>query len=377
MAEPTEILYDKDYSTKYDGVYFRYSRKKRHNGKPDKSFKIRYRLNGRSKNEKIGWLSDGISAEFARNIRSERIVSIRHGEDLTKKQLTFKEAASRYLEDHANNKSIKEDTYRYNDLKVLDNMEISNITVSDLKKVHANMRARGVKHITYAKVESFYNRAVKYASKLNLIKPQESIRVPIPRVAHKVTEIYTDEMRENYLSVIEQYPYRVVSDIVELIYFTGMRRSEPLKLKWSDYNKQEGYLTLRDAKSGRDEKKRLSTSSIEIIERQRGNSKVYIFEHAHEPVKATFLSYHARRMADMAGLPRDYRPLHSLRHNVGTVMAMSGVPVAIIKEQMNHKNIETTQRYIDIADEAMQEHVNNLESGLKKASTMHIEVENG
>ena len=90
MAINKDIQYDKDYSTKYDGVYFRYSRKKKHNGKPDKSFKIRYRLNGRSKNEKIGWLSDGLSAEFARNIRSERIVSIRHGDDLTKKQLDRK-----------------------------------------------------------------------------------------------------------------------------------------------------------------------------------------------------------------------------------------------------------------------------------------------
>ena len=375
MAEPKEILYDKDYSTKYDGVYFRYSRKKKHNGKPDKSFKIRYRVNGRSKNEKIGWLSDGISAEFSRNIRSERIVSIRHGKDLTKKQLTFKDAAKRYIDDHATNKSIQQDIYRYKDLKVLDDMEISNITISDLKKVHTSMRRRGVKHITYTKVESFYNRTVKYSSELNLIKKQESIRISIPRVDEKITEIYTDEMRENYLSVIEQYPYRVLSDIVELIYYTGMRRSEPLKLKWSDYNEQENYLTLRDAKSGRDEKKILSHSSIEIIERQRGKSKVYIFEHAHEAVKAPYLSYHARRMADMAGLPRDYRPLHSLRHNVGTVMAMSGVPIAIIKEQMNHKNIETTQRYIDIADGAVQEHVNNLESGLKKSSRMKLDIQ--
>lgn len=237
------------------------------------------------------------------------------------------------------------------------------------------MRKRNVKHITYTKVESFYNRAVKYASELNLIKKQESIRIPIPRVDEKITEIYTDEMCESYLGVIEQYPFRVVSDIVELIYYTGMRRSEPLKLKWSDYNKQDSYVTLRDAKSGRDEKKILSTSSIEILERQRGTSKVYIFENANQPVRATYLSYHARRMADMAGLPREYRPLHSLRHNVGTTMAMNGVPIAIIKECLNHKNLETTQRYIDIADQVVQEHVNNLESGLKKSSRMNLNME--
>jgi len=370
------IKYDKDYHTKYDGVYFRYSKKRRYNGKPDKSFKIRYRINGRSKNERIGWQSDGYSAEFARNIRAERIVAIRHGEELPNtKKLTFGEAAKRYLNDHSTKKSLREDKYRYNDLKHLDDQQITDITISDLKKVHTTMRKRGVKHVTYIKVEEFYNKVIKYASEINLIQVRERLKIKIPRNNEKITEIYTDEMRENYLGVIEQYPYRIVSDIVELIYFTGMRRSEPLKLKWSDYNKHEGYLTLRDAKSGRDEKKILADSSIEIIERQRGKSKVYIFEHAHEPVKASYLSYHARRMADMAGLPRDYRPLHSLRHNVGTVMAMNGVPVAIIKEQMNHKNIETTQRYIDIAEEAVQEHVNNLESGLKKSSRMNLNID--
>jgi len=370
------IKYDKDYPTKYDGVYFRYSKKRRYNGKPDKSFKIRYRVNGRSKNERIGWQSDGYSAEFARNIRAERIVTIRHGNELPNtKRLTFGQAAQRYLEDHSNKKSIREDRYRYKNLQHLDDMEISQITVSELKKVHVTMINRGVKHITYIKVEEFFNKVVKYASEINLIQARESLKIKIPRNNEKITEIYTDEMRENYLAIIEQYPYRIVSDIVELIYYTGMRRSEPLKLKWSDYNKQEKYLTLRDAKSGRDEKKILADSSIEIIERQRGKSKVYIFENAHEPVRASYLSYHARRMADIAGLPRDYRPLHSLRHNVGTVMAMSGVPVAIIKEQMNHKNIETTQRYIDIADEAIQKHVNALESGLKKSSRMSLNIE--
>ena len=376
MADIKDIQYDKDYSTKYDGVYFRYSRKKRHNEKPDKSFKIRYRINGRSKNEKIGWLSDGISAEFARNIRAKRVVDIRYGNDLpNNKQLTFKAAAKRYIDDHQNNKSIQQDIYRYNDLKVLDDMEISAITISDLKKVHLTMRKRGVKHITYTKVESFFNRAVKYASELKLIKKQESIKISIPRVEEKITEIYTDEMRESYLAVIEQYPYRVISNIVELIYYTGMRRSEPLKLKWSDYNEKENYLTLMDAKSGRNEKKILSSSSKEIIAREYGKSKVYIFEDIGKPVKASKLSYHARRMADMAGIPKHYRPLHSLRHNVGTVMAMNGVPISIIKETLNHKNLETTQRYIDIADEAVQEHVDNLESGLKKSGKMKVVLE--
>lgn len=367
-AKDEPIRYDKDYPTKYDGVYFRYSKKRLHNGKPDKAFKIRYRINGRSKNERIGWLSEGYSAEFARDIRAKRIVSIRHGEELpNNKKLTFGAAAKRYLDDHANNKSIREDHYRYNDLKPLESMEISQITIADIKKVYNSMRERGVKNATYLRVEGLYNRIVKYASDVGLIKAQARLRMPIPRQDTKVTEVYTDEMLTDYLSVIEQYPYRVVADIVELIYYTGMRRSEPPKLKWTDYNELEGYVTIQDAKSGRDERKRLSTSSLEIIERQRRKSKIYIFEVVPgEPVRGQYISYHARRMADMAGLPPHYRPLHSLRHNVGTQMAMQGTPAPLIQEFLNHKKLDTTQRYIDIAEKKLQGHIDMLENGLKK-----------
>jgi integrase len=366
-ANKEPIRYDKDYSTKYDGVYFRYSKKRRYNGKPDKSYKIRYRVNGRSKNERIGWQSDGITAEFARNIRAQRIVSIQHGDDLPdSKKLTFGEAAKRYFEDHATRKSIKEDIYRYNDLKHLDNIEISKITISELKKVHQVMRDRGVKHVTYIKVEEFYNKVVKYASEINLIKKQEPLKIPsIPRSYDKVTEIYTDEMLDNYIAVIKAYPYRIVSDVVEFILLTGMRRSEPLKLKWSDYNELESYVVIRDAKSGRDEKKVLSSESKAIIERQKRVSKTYIFEHDGKALRAQYLSYHARRMADMAGIPSNYRPLHSLRHNYGTRMAMQGTPAIVIKEALNHKNLETTQRYLDVANSQLQKHVDRVENSMR------------
>jgi len=370
------IKYDKDYPTKYDGVYFRYSKKRRYNGKPDKSFKIRYRVNGRSKNERIGWQSDGYSAEFSRNIRAERIVAIRHGDELPNtKKLTFGEAAQRYFADHSTKKSLREDKYRYNDLKHLDDRQITDITISDLKKVHTTMRERGVKHVTYIKVEEFYNKVVKYASEINLIKPQSPLKISIPRAYEKVTEVYTEEMLEKYMSVIEQYPYRVVSDIVEFIALTGMRRSEPLKLKWSDYNEHENYVIIRDAKSGCDEKKVLSNKSKAIIERQREYSKVYIFEHCGEPVRAQFLSYHSRRMADMAGLPPSFRPLHSLRHNYGTRMAMQGTPAIMIKEALNHKNLETTQRYLDIAEEKLKKYVDDFEDSIKSSNETVVKIE--
>ncbi|PHR53602.1 MAG: hypothetical protein COA44_15170 [Arcobacter sp.] len=374
LSNEETVRYDKDYPTKYDGVYYRLARNKRHNGKPDKTFKIRYRLNGVSKNESIGKLSEGFSAEFARNIRNKRIMDARFGNDIPNaKGLLFKDAVKRYFEDHSTNKSIKQDEYRYNDLKSLKDIDVSKITVSDLKKVYKAMQERGTKIQTYLHVEAFFNRAIFYAVKIRLIKSYEPVRLNLPRNFEKVTEVYTDEMIGIYLSVIQQYPYRLAADVVELIYYTGMRRSEPLKLKWTDLNLQEGYVIIREAKSGRDEKKYLSDSSIEIIERQRAKSKTYIFESSKdEAVNPSYISYHSRRMADKAGLPSNFRPLHSLRHNVGTQLAMKGFPVVKIKEFLNHKNVETTMRYIDIAEGAMKDVANLLEADFSQKKTKQI-----
>lgn len=373
MAADEPVRFDKDYSTKYDGVYYRLS-KKNHNGKPDKTFKIRYRVNGKSVNESIGKLSEGFSAEFARNIRNKRIMETRFGDDIPDNRvLLFKDAASRYFEDHSTNKSLREDKYRYSDLKKLEGMNVAKITISDLKRVHKVMKERGTKTQTYLLVESLFNRIISYAVKIKLIGKFEPIRLNLPRGYDKVTEVYTDDMMSDYLSVIRQYPYRVVADIVEFIYYTGMRRSEPLKLKWTDFNEHDRYVTIRDAKSGRDEKKHLSDSTVEIIERQRGKSTTYIFERERgQAIPAQYISYHSRRMADMAGLPNNYRPLHSLRHNVGTQLAMKGTPIVKIKEFMNHKNIETTMRYVDIAEGSMQDVANGLEADFSQKKTRQI-----
>ena len=64
---------------KYQGIYYRNSAKKKHNGRPDKRFYVSYR-NGAGKffREKVGWTSEGYNAQMAVHIRAERLRKIRH-----------------------------------------------------------------------------------------------------------------------------------------------------------------------------------------------------------------------------------------------------------------------------------------------------------
>ena len=68
--------------TKFTGVYQRYSTTRTHAGKPDICFDIAFRLDGKLIWEKIGWASEGYSPRLAADIRSERMRTMRHGEEL-------------------------------------------------------------------------------------------------------------------------------------------------------------------------------------------------------------------------------------------------------------------------------------------------------
>ena len=49
-------------------------------------------------------------------------------------------------------------------------------------------------------------------------------------------------------------------------------------------------------------------------------------------------------------MPEEFRILHGLRHHFLTMHAVAGTPAPILMRLATHKDLATTQRYIDIAD---------------------------
>lgn len=66
--------------TKFLGVRYReHATHKQGGNRPDKCFSIRYKLDGREKEESIGWSSEGVTAEKASKILSQIRENIRSG----------------------------------------------------------------------------------------------------------------------------------------------------------------------------------------------------------------------------------------------------------------------------------------------------------
>lgn len=57
--------------TRYTGVRYWESETRKHRGRPDKCYVIRYKKHGRSFSETIGWQSEGITQEYCSNLRGQ------------------------------------------------------------------------------------------------------------------------------------------------------------------------------------------------------------------------------------------------------------------------------------------------------------------
>lgn len=359
----TETLH----TTKYEGVY--YKTLKNTIGKtPDLSYYIIYRTNGKQKKKSVGKKSQRMTAAKANQIRNDILYEIKHGlNEHSQKELTFGYLKNLWFEDKKLKlKSIKEDIQRLdNYCSHLFDRKLMSISSKDIKEIYVKMINKGLSEQTFKKTYSMIKRVINHALEYDYIKTAPIIKLNLSIKDKKTTEVYTEEMIKKYVYVIDSYEDKIISKIVKLIFCTGMRRAEPLKIKWEHYSKENSTIKIEDAKSGDDEIYYLSNNAIEIIESQKGLTSEYIFEERPgQPIGTSRLSYHANKMKLKAGLPDNYRPLHSLRHNFGTQLARHGLNAFKIQKMMTHKNIKTTQRYIDLSDKEIVDDLNMIDKKL-------------
>ena len=70
--------------------------------------------------------------------------------------------------------------------------------------------------------------------------------------------------------------------------------------------------------------------------------------HTGGPLDKAGVLRHYRRALKAAGLDTSHR-FHDLRHTFGTQMAKAGTPMRTLQEWMGHRDIKTTERYVDYA----------------------------
>ena len=373
---------------KFQGVYYRESKNRTFNGKPDRCFDICYKdQNGKLIWEKIGWVSEGYTVAMASQIRSERLRSIRHGEELPKrkkKEITFGEAWERYNEWlETGKKRPRDDRYNYkNHLKDrFADKPLSKISPFDLERMKAELLKAGkspatVKHCLVL-VRQIINKAIAWGlwDGENPVK-----KVKMPRLNNQRVRFLSYEEANLLLDHLGKISPQV-RDMALLSLHSGLRAGEIFNLRWQDIDPENGLIHVSDPKSGRSRKAFMTETVKRMFDsKQRGNPDELVFKN-RKGEKITEISKTFSKVVKHLGFndgvtdPRQRVTFHTLRHTFASWLAIQGTPILTIKELLGHQTLAMTERYSHLIPDNKIEAIAGLEQRfIRESKVVDIKV---
>jgi site-specific recombinase XerD len=187
-------------------------------------------------------------------------------------------------------------------------------------------------------------------------------RIPFPRRERKLPLILSREEVKALLEAPESLRHRT---LLAILYGCGLRVSEVTQLQVSDIDSARNVVRVRHGKGGRDRQTLLPAKLLDLLRcywrSQRPTGWLFPSVHSTRPIapKAVFLA--CRQAAKQAGISKPVHP-HSLRHAFATHLLEAGVNLRTIQILLGHANLETTARYLHVADVAVRSTTSPLDS---------------
>jgi integrase len=349
----------KRHKTNYPGVFYREVDRR---GKPGKErmFYIVFKKDGKVLEEKAGrQYADDMTPARAARIRAERI----EGKRLSRKEVREAAAETKwtidrlwqeYISDKPHNKAFGTDRGRYT--KFLQSnfggKEPKAVAQIDVHRLRINL-AKSLKPKTVKNVLELLERVVNFGVNKGLCAGL-GFKVEMPKVNNLKTEDLTIEQLSALIEAIDQDHDTQAANFMRLVLLTGMRRGELFKLKWEDIDYDRGFIHIRQPKGGKDQIIPMNQAARDLLEGHPRTGSPFVFPGRGGKQRTEFRRP-INRIRERAGLSKDFRPLHGLRHTYASMLASSGqVDLYTLQKLLTHKTPAMTARYAHLRDEALR-----------------------
>ena len=334
-------------------------------GKPEKIYYIRYRKNGKLIEEKAGrQFQDDMTPARASNLRGLKIEG-KQPSNAEKRQADKELKAAEnnkwtidrlYKAYKKQNPQLKgwhtyesqyekwlKPTFEKKEPEDILQLNVDRLRLKMLKK----KSPQTVKHVL-----ALLRRIINFGVRKQLCKGLR-FEIQMPSVDNAKTEDLSTDQFKKLLETIEADKHPIAGSMMKIALFTGMRRGEMFRLKWSDIDFHRGFINIRDPKGGRDEKIPLNDPTKRLLDSLEKSSE-FVFP-GRQGGQRINIGKQVAKIRDDAGLPKDFRPLHGLRHTYASMLASSGqVDMYTLQKLLTHKSPQMTQRYAHLRDEALK-----------------------
>ncbi len=149
--------------------------------------------------------------------------------------------------------------------------------------------------------------------------------------------------------------------LVLIALHTGMRKSEQLRLRWSDVDFQNRHITIVKSKSGKSRHIPMNETVIDTLKsipRMIHNPYVFYGRKPGEPLKNGVKNSDWKKCLKEAGI-LDFH-WHDLRHTFASRLVMKGVDLYTVSKLLGHHSLKMTERYAHLAPNYLKKAVSVL-----------------
>ena len=168
-----------------------------------------------------------------------------------------------------------------------------------------------------------------------------------PKKARKLPEILSEEEIGMVINSITNLKHK---SIIAFIYLHGLRISECINFKLSDFDKSSGVIHVRGGKGRKDRYIEFNPFCREILKQyyEIYKPKEYLFDGQNTHYSATSIRKILKASLERCGIKKDIH-VHSLRHSFATHMFDNGTDLAKIQLVLGHSSPKSTRIYTKIS----------------------------
>lgn len=152
-------------------------------------------------------------------------------------------------------------------------------------------------------------------------------------------------------------------DVIMFSLHTGARLDEACSLQWMFVDLAANRIRLVDTKNGTDRTVFADGPCMEMLRRRQVHDEreTHVFWDSNRPMiderMTKAFSRIVRHLGFNDGYSRDEDKIvfHSLRHTYATRQILAGMDILTLKRLLGHRNLQTTERYVHLAEEFLAE----------------------
>ena len=254
--------------------------------------------------------------------------------------------------------SYIEDTQKLSQFFASEHVSITpqKVTADILRDFIAWINKKGLSGRSQARVLSGIKGFFKYLILENIIQDNPAALLESPRIGRKLPDTLSIEEIDSIISAIDLSKPEGTRNkaILETLYSCGLRVSELVEMKISNYFPEIGYVKI----TGKGNKERLvpiGSTAVKCIrlykesirvhwQPKRGSEDILFLNRHGNKLTRVMIFTIIKQLTEKAGIKKTISP-HTFRHSFATHLINGGADLRAVQEMLGHESITTTEIY--------------------------------